>query len=653
MNKKTIAYLLLLFLPMAFAAFGSSDISFSRITIDQYTADITLNSSGDMIVTERWDMDYPSAEYWVRFRDIDYLKYNADNPLYQSTANTALFDTTSVNVEIYKDGVELTRGTQYRVGYSWENDIDELGYYVDCDPVRGSCESIFTELYDHSLSDGAISFVYTYKIAGAVTRYSDISELNWILFEYAEGKIKSADVTVHFPANAHATDDIYVWGHSLASGTIDIVSNDEIDMHLDNVAKDDYIEFRILAPNDLFPNVAARNIVTHAGLDLAALIDYETALAETTNRRIAIAKVVFFASLAGIATMAFVTVYVYRKYDKEYTPRFQAEFLREPPGEETPAELSYLYYMMKINDETVTATLLDLIRRKYVEIDYQGQDMTAKNADFKLRLVKNANLSVLMPHEQKLIEWFFRHVGGGTEVTIEQIEHYPATVGNAERFQADAKQFLRLAKNAGEKHDYFEKSLSTAKKAAYAFALIPAVLLAVSLITAATFAIDNTVASIVSGLLLVLFLVYVGTIKKRSVNGNEEYVKWRAFRKFLTEFGRFQDYPMPSVIVWEHYLVYATVLKCADLVMEQLKVKLPLDDEMLSQSTYLGVGYRSRGFYMGYMFGRFHNSFVTARSVARQTIVAANSAKVGVGGHGGGFGGGRSFGGGGGGGRSR
>ena len=46
---------------------------------------------------------------------------------------------------------------------------------------------------------------------------------------------------------------------------------------------------------------------------------------------------------------------------------------------------------------------------------------------------------------------------------------------------------------------------------------------------------------------------------------------------------------MPSVVVWEHYLVYATSLKIADKVMAQLRVKLPeMDTE---EGTFLSNRY--------------------------------------------------------------
>ena len=61
-------------------------------------------------------------------------------------------------------------------------------------------------------------------------------------------------------------------------------------------------------------------------------------------------------------------------------------------------------------------------------------------------------------------------------------------------------------------------------------------------------------------------------------------------KKFLTDFSGMDDYPIPSVTVWEHYLVYAPVLGVADKVMDQLKVKLPAEEITRTRSSFLYSG---------------------------------------------------------------
>jgi len=624
----------------------------SSISIHSYDAIVTINEAGDMNVVETWDMEYTEA-LSVRFRDIIYSKYAEGYPLPKSAANTALFDEDNYDIRVFKDDVEIT--SQLDFGYSFNNDYDELGYLITCEPASAYCESMFVDFtgFPGGLY-GNITFEYEYNILGAITEYSDISELNWRLFNYMEATIEEANVTVNFPANTHSTDDFYVWGHGLSKGTINIANNHQIVMAIDEIKTTEFLEFRILTPTDLYPTIALRNVFISDGINLAILSDYEADLATETNRRILISQIVLGLAVATAIGMAFITWHVYKKYDKEYTPEFQGDYFRELPSEETPVEVSYLYYMQKINDEDFTATLLDLIRRKFIAMNYEGAELTSKDADFTLTLDAKQDQSALMPHERHLIKWIFEVVGDGTTVTTKKIEDFgKGNVKKAERFQAEAKMFVNLAKKAGEKRNYFEQGLSSGKKSVMAYLFVPIVMLLVSLWTQSAYLLDNKIASILSGVIIISYAIYVGSIKKRSLSGNESFAKWNAFRNFLLDFGNMKDYPIPGIIVWEHYLVYATTFKIADKVMEQLKVKLPEIATDDSEGTFLRTGYRSRGFYYGYAFGRLQNSFTTAKSNSFQTIAAHNAQKVSSGGRGGGFGGGSSFGGGGGGGRSR
>ena len=157
----------------------ANNIDTSSISINSYIANITINDAGDMRVVEEWNMDYDET-MTVRFRDIVYDKYADGYPLYYDNDNTASIDTSDVIVKFYKDGVD--KSDYISVGYSWNNDRDELGHLITCEPRVDYCESIFVNTLWAGRMSGNVTFVYEYTIQGAVTKYSDISELNWSLF---------------------------------------------------------------------------------------------------------------------------------------------------------------------------------------------------------------------------------------------------------------------------------------------------------------------------------------------------------------------------------------------------------------------------------------------------------------------------------------
>lgn len=65
--------------------------------------------------------------------------------------------------------------------------------------------------------------------------------------------------------------------------------------------------------------------------------------------------------------------------------------------------------------------------------------------------------------------------------------------------------------------------------------------------------------------------------------------KWQAFRRFLTNFSSLDQATVPSLIVWEHYLVYAITLGVAKEVIKQLPIVFPelRDDPSTFARTWL------------------------------------------------------------------
>lgn len=646
--KKNLS-LILLFAVILVAFYGITNLLDSDpYAVKSLAISITVESDGDMAVNETWRVSYPEG-YSVSYRDISYRKYNPDNPLYQEQSNRAGFELISVDVA-GADGRYLDP-SKYTVKTSGMR--DERGDIIECPAGRSECESIYIRV--PSGFDSEMTFRYHYVIKGAVTKYRDVAELNWIFLDQIESKIKNVQMTINL--YGLSKDDIYAWGHG-TSGTINIF-NERVDIKVKELKKSEMLEFRLLLPSPKY-DVPEINYIDR---DMKqTIMDYEAKLAEETNTRILIAQIVHYGTFVILALMLAFIIIAYVKYDKEYTPMFTGQYFRELPADYSPAEMSYLYYFRKINDEDLTATVLDLIRRKYLFLDQNNQGVNDKNPDFKLILNTEKNLNDLKSHEKEVISCFINVIGDGKEVTLKQIEDFPKTsYRQALSFQEFTKSFVRKAKMEGSQHDFFEKKLGAKRGKMLTAALIPIIYTFIAFVLKTIYAIDITFTLLASIVSIILYVFYLSTIDKRSVNGNEDYAKWKAFRAFLLDFGNMKDYPIPGIVVWEHYLVYATSLKVADKVMEQLEVRLPktLDEESLHNATYLGMSYYYPRYHFMHTFGRINTSINLARQNVTQTIVKYNSQRVGGSGGGGGFGsgggfsGGSSFGGGGGGFRSR
>lgn len=647
--KKIISFLFII--PFFLIYIGVINFDNSDVVIDSYIANISIDESGDMTVVEEWNMNYNEI-MTVRFRDIVLNKYAKDYPLYMDVNNKAFLDTTNVSVKYYKNGFD--RSENIRVGYSWEGDLDELGYPVVCEPNIPTCESIFVNTILAGRMSGDVTFIYEYTINGAVTKYSDISELNWRMFTYAEGTVEHAEISIVLPENDYDLSNLYAWGHGLTDGTISIISNNRIEMEMSNIKDGEFPEFRILMENDLFPNIRENNIVMNDAINKSVILDYETELANYYNFQVSLANIMLYSSFGLVILMIGIGVLIYFKYDKEYTASFDNDYFRELPSDDTPASLSYLYYMERIVDDTITATLLDLIRRKYIDLQNVESNMSSSSSNFNLIYNKEKSQEDLKEYESDFLSYIFNTIGNGDLVSTKQIENYGSvSESKAISYQNFLKRFIRLAKRDGKSKKYFEVGISNKKRIMLFSNSIPLLFILINIIAFSLFNINIFIPILISVALMVFLSAYVYGIKKRSINGNEMFAKWKAFRNFLLSFGNLEDYPIPGIIVWEHYLVYATVLGVADQVVSQLSVKLPESDIDESESTYLYKDYRrGRIPYWGYHH-RFNQAFSLAKMNAKSTIIEARNARASSRGSGGGFSGGSSFGGGGGGGRSR
>ena len=136
-------------------------------------------------------------------------------------------------------------------------------------------------------------------------------------------------------------------------------------------------------------------------------------------------------------------------------------------------------------------------------------------------------------------------------------------------------------------------------------------------------------------------------IKKRTKKGNEDYVRWLAFKRFLEDFGRFDIKELPEIKLWERYLVYATIFGLADQVEKAMNVKIAeFSPDMVGAYYPTWVD-----FHIAHMVSSsVHHSIASNYTAISNSAIASSTHSSGSGfGGGGSLGGG--FGGGGGGGR--
>ena len=629
---------------------------------NKYDLDIVIDSKGDMTVKERIVIDNYINNYNNFFyKEISYKKINEKNSFGDNRNNRSYIrDDIKLTVEergqvVYESGVTPDLYPTHFAGTSINNDIDERGDYIECEDPN-QCEMVF--YYDKPGFARITTFTYEYKIEGVITQYNDISEFNWVLLDYQPFNIFDITINITFPEGDYVLDENNTFFHGTYAAQRYFADSNQVVIKAADMIPGERIETRMLFDdNKTFSEIRGINKVNYTAKD--EIIAFQEKQIKTAEIKDAIGIYGPYVLYYGFAiAIICIGIYCYRKYDKEFESDFYNEYYRELPADYPPAIMGYLYRFREITDDDLTATLLDLIRRKYLILEHMPVGANENNADFKIKKNNELQQKGLKNFESFLIKWFIDDIGNGECVTSRQLNSYCRNEAGARSYQSSCTTWYKMVKAEGKKRKFFDEVVHNKKTRFIIISVlsIPIVIVLLNLMDSfSRFNIGGPIAMFFACFPIALIL-YVNTIDRRSKKGNEDYVRWKAFKHFLEDFGSFEDYPVPALIIWEHYLVYATSFGIADKVRKQLKLKLDLESIDSTTTTYI--------YYFGRYnsFGRFNRSIRSMRTISRGTIATANAARAASstsrrsgGGSGsfssrggGGFSGGSSFGGGGG-----
>ncbi len=638
---------ILLIVPYILNGISNNNYEQDLFSFNSYNVQAQIEEDGGLWITETINVTFDRQAEGAFYRDVVTSKNNNGQ-----TANTSTFVTSDAKMRIMKSngdvvydsstGITDSKVVKY-VGYSWKDDRDDLGKSVKCASEYGSnCECFFS--YVPAASYPTRIYEFTYHYEGAVSTYKDISELNWNFFDNSKNSVsvRNVDVSIKFPTAIANTDNIYFYGHG-SNGSLTSLTGEEVKFSIDKLLPSHVVECRILFPTLGKANVAEKNYQDTNKLQY--FLDAEAAIQKGDVTENVINVISLIVGIAGVLAVIGLSYLAYRKFDKELKPNFDSEYYRELPATYPPCEMGYLINFRDLEKNDLSATLMDLVRRGFIRIDYEGQSLTAKNPNYTMVYDPTKDTSSLKSYEVYLLKWFFQTIGQDNVLTLDELDNYCRKNANAETYKNCNDRWVHMAKNEASKNDFFDKS---AEKGSLRYVGYAASIVVLGVLLVILGLGGKVFALYVSGPVLcssVIMLSYCKHIKRRSKQGNEEYTMWMAFKHFLEEFSHFEDYPMPSIEIWQHYMVYAVSFGIADLVEKQLRFKFK-DTKLPEEYEKQFYGY-SR--FNTYMILRMNRTYVYAATSLQQV----RAAKVSSSGGRGGFGGGRSFGGGGGGARGR
>lgn len=549
MKKKFIAFVIFFSLFITF----SVCVNARDYCVDEYNVNVKINEDGSASFEEKINFNF-NGIYNGIFLNIDYrdcgefVDYSISKI---ENENEVLFQNSDFESE-----------NTYQL--SFDDDIAKF------------------KIFSHSENQNK-TFLLKYKLTKVTKKYVDTAQFNRkLLGENFEAPIRNFNALISFEYPAKSSE-LKIFAHGPLTGESKINDDGTISLMINDLPANNFIEANVLFPNEYVKNLTEiSNEKT-----LSQIMEQEKQLAIDANkiredarkemiftaRMEKIKKIILVISLfIIIITDICVIIYTYIKNKTYYLKHFEGDYYRELPAEYTPVEMSYLF--RNIGSKDIMATLLDLARKKFISIEQEEKiGILNSKIDYKITLLENKNYSDLKSHEKKLIQWLIEDIGDGKSVYLSKIKQDSKKY--SVQFNTKYEEWIREANTTSQLlNNFFEPVNNNLSKSIIRLLVIalPFFLLITS---------SDLFFVIIFMFVIIISIIIMGIIslyKRRTQEAQLEYEKWLAFKKFLKDFSNLNDAQIGSIVLWEHYLVYAVSLGVAKQVIKQLPLVFTKND---------------------------------------------------------------------------
>lgn len=603
--------------------------------IEQYYMDATILSNGDIRVKEGFSLNgtYNGFERIIRYRNPESPSFDSTKKQYGGSElhnGSGIMLNRILGIEkenLREDSLSNPVGDIFHKTYS--------GYgYQEYEETQSS-SGVAYKIYNPSSRNKAFYLDYTLEKMAIV--HEDVAELGWNIFSTELNEdIDSFVLYLHIPNNK---ETLRAWAHGPLNGNIELIDKETVKVTIDDLKRNTAMDVRVVFDKDILFTASKKSGVEA----LSKILAYEDQMAKQANQERQKARILYYGTLtlSGVWFLGLLVLIVrtYIKYDKEYKPSFIGKYYREFPDNLDPEIVGYLMNK-KVSADDLSASILNLVYKKVLRVE-KIQDEKGKE-DYNL-IYQQEYASVVSQREKIIIDWLFLTNSNKDnqvmQITMSEFKKnaksgYSSFLGSFESWQQ------QTLKDAEAMNFYEENTKGKTRLILYAIVGILLAILNIKLESDLWISISLIIISIIT-------ILYGSAFTKRSVMGNESYVKWKGMKNFLNDFGNFSEKELPEIALWEKYLVYAVTLGCANKLAKTMEVKAR-EYYPNYTSPYYGYGYSD----MLLFHHSIHVNVNNAVNTAISTRSAAQSSNSSSGGFGGGFSsGGGSFGGGGGGGR--
>ena len=480
----------------------------------------------------------------------------------------------------------------------------------------------------------SVAFLLDYKLDKAIVLHNDVAELYWqFIGNDFTDQINDLKIRIHLPNNDDS-DFFKVWAHGDLTGEIKKENNKTVYAYVKYLYPNSPVDIRMTFDKNLITDTSKVKKSNEEALDSILKVEKERAL-EANRIRKRQQKLVAIANYTGIFLIIFQIIniiYIYFKHDKEYKSDFNNDYYREF-FDDFNVEVGDYILKRTITPNAMSASIMNLIYKKNIKAEKIEE---GKEDNYEFTLLNRDNLS---DTEIKLVDFLFKKIGDNNKFTTEKLKKYAKSIKTYSDFNNTYTSWKNSVISDGKKLKIFETSIPN-KIFNVLFCLL-VMFVGVIFSTNIGLSIPYVIATILS----IIVVVYSLQVLKRTKYGNEQYLRLKASKKFLSDFGTFDIKELPEITLWERYMVYATLFGIASKVSKSMNVKIQ------EISDYENIQTFHTNYYDFQMCNIINSSISSAVSMATHTAMeVAASSMSSSSGSGGGFSSGGGFGGGGGGG---
>jgi len=332
-------------------------------------------------------------------------------------------------------------------------------------------------------------------------------------------------------------------------------------------------------------------------------------------------------------------VFVWFFFGKEPRVFILSIYEREPPYDYSPAAVEALMRPLfkEPTTKSLSAEILHLCLKGKLKLEKIKEDaLFGKKDSYKIHIIDSSKAG--LPESEALLLRLLKEAAQyrpkkffifsvperdktPNEVTLTELEFYLRF--NRFKAQTFLKEWKNAVKDFVDAQGFFSK-----KNGILPFLIGTGILLILSLIIAPRLFFVIVIVA------LILNVAFPNALPNRTKKGAEHYIKWKRFKRFLSDFSNLRNVPPEAIVLWEKYIVYAIPLGVADKVEKAMKIVFENYSGEVHSSIF-AAGTAST--FSAADFASLSNSFSSAFSSAVST---SGSGGFGAGGGAGGGGGG-------------